>query len=293
MNAIHTKELTKYYGSHLGIENVDLTVTEGDFFGFIGPNGAGKSTTIRTVLGLISPTKGSVEIFGKSVTEHRNQVLSMIGYLPSETQLYDNLRVEELLNFSAKLRNTDCHGEAKALCERLELDPRRKIRELSLGNRKKVGIVCALQHRPKLYILDEPTSGLDPLIQKEFYNILQERNKEGATVFLSSHILSEVAKYCKHAAVIRKGHLLVSDSMDKLAKTGVKRVTLKGVEQAPPLPQIRHVTREGDTLRFLYQGELSQLLKSLAETALLDLTITDPDPEEIFLHYYEKEVAEQ
>lgn len=293
MNAIQTKELTKYYGSHLGIENVDLTVAEGDFFGFIGPNGAGKSTTIRTVLGLISPTKGSAEIFGKSITENRSEVLSMIGYLPSETQLYDNLRVEELLRFSAKLRKTDCRAEAKLLCERLELDPRRKIRELSLGNRKKVGIVCALQHKPKLYILDEPTSGLDPLIQKEFYNILQERNKEGATVFLSSHILSEVAKYCKHAAVIRKGHLLVCDSMDRLAKTGVKRVSLKGMEKAPSLPQIRNVTWEGETLRFLYQGELHQLLKSLAETALLDLTITDPDPEEIFLHYYEKEVAEQ
>ena len=290
MNAIYTENLSKYYGSHLGIENVSFSVDEGDFFGFIGPNGAGKSTTIRTLLGLISPTGGEAKIFGKSVTEDKLEILSMIGYLPSETRLYDNMRVEELLQLSAKLRKADCDREREELCKRLELDPKRKIRELSLGNRKKVGIVCALQHKPKLYILDEPTSGLDPLIQKEFFTILQERNAEGATVFLSSHVLSEVAKYCKHAAVIRKGRILVCDSMDKLAKTGVKRVSLSGVTEVPTLPQIRNMTQEGDILRFLYQGEIRQLLTSLASMDLRDVTITDPDPEEIFLHYYEKEV---
>lgn len=289
MNAVMTDNLTKYYGKARGIVDVSLTVEEGDFFGFIGPNGAGKSTTIRTLLGLIAPTGGSAEIFGKDICRRRTEILADIGYLPSETMFYSGMRVKDVLRLSARLRKTDCSGEAEKLCERLELDTSRKIDELSLGNRKKVGIVCALQHRPKLYILDEPTSGLDPLMQREFYCLLQERNEEGATVFLSSHVLSEVQRYCKHAAVIREGRLLACDSVEKLGHTGAKRVTLRGVTAVPELEHIRDVKLSADGVSFLYGGKADRLIKALSALPVTDITVAEPDLEEIFMHYYAKE----
>ena len=177
------------------------------------------------------------------------------------------------------------------LCQRLELDPSKKVGELSLGNRKKISIVCALQHKPELYILDEPTSGLDPLMQKAFYDILTERNREGATVFLSSHVLSEVAKYCRHAGVIREGRLLVSDRVEKLSHTGVKRVCLRGVAEIPALPGMEDIRREQDTVSFLYSGQATELIRNLAKESFGDVSITDPELDEVFLHYYQKEDA--
>ena len=289
MNAIMTDALTKYYGKARGIVGVNLSVEEGDFFGFIGPNGAGKCTTIRTLLGLIAPTGGSAEIFGKDIIKQRTGILADIGYLPSETMFYGGMRVKDVLRLSARLRKADCSEEAGKLCERLELDTSRKIDELSLGNRKKVGIVCALQHRPKLYILDEPTSGLDPLMQREFYSLLQERNEEGATVFLSSHVLSEVQRYCKHAAVIREGRLLACDSVEKLGHTGAKRITLRGVTNVPELEHIRDVKTSADAVSFLYGGKADLLLRELSKLPITDITIAEPDLEEVFMHYYAKE----
>lgn len=289
MNVIQTEKLTKFYGKARGIIDVDLSVEEGDFFGFIGPNGAGKSTTIRTLLGLIYPTGGTAEIFGKNIAEHRTQILSDIGYLPSETMFYHGMKVKEILDLSARLRKKDCTEEARILCERLALDTSRKVDELSFGNRKKVGIVCALQHKPRLYILDEPTGGLDPLMQREFYKILQERNEEGATVFLSSHVLSEVGRYCKHAAVIREGRLLVSDSVQNLSHTGIKRVTLRGINSFPKMENAKDVKFENDTVNFLYGGKADKLLNELSALTFEDFTITDPDLEEVFMHYYTKE----
>lgn len=282
MFAIETKNLTKYYGKSRGIIDVNLSVEQGDFFGFIGPNGAGKSTTIRTLLGLISPTSGTANIFGEND-------LSNVGYLPSETVFYRGMKVKEILKLSADLRKQNCQKEAGILCERLELDPSRKIEELSFGNRKKVGIVCALQHQPQLYILDEPTSGLDPLMQREFYSILEERNKKGATVFLSSHVLSEIARHCKHAAVIREGRILVSDSIDKLGHTGVKRVMLRGIGQLPEMLHAKDIKVENDIVQFLYDGKPEQLLKELSSLSFEDINISDPDLEEVFMHYYVKE----
>lgn len=286
MDAIKTTSLTKYYGSSRGIEDMDLTVKQGDFFGFIGPNGAGKSTTIRTLLGLISPTSGTARILGMDSIRQRDAILSQIGYMPSEAAFYRNMRVKDVIKFSANLRHKDCSEEARSLCKRLELDTNKKIRELSLGNRKKVSIVCALQHKPDLCILDEPTSGLDPLMQREFYAILEERNTEGATIFLSSHILSEIQRYCKHAAVIRKGRLLVSDTTEHLGHTDTKRIRLRGVAAPPDLPQIKDVQVDGDSLSFLYGGKLNTLLHTLAGLPLTDIAITEPDLEEIFMHYY-------
>ena len=289
MKAIETSGLTKSYGRARGIVDVDLSVEEGDFFGFIGPNGAGKSTTIRTLLGLIAPSGGSARVLGCDIVTGRREILAQVGYLPSETAFYRGMRVRDVLRLSAKLRHMDCSAEAGRLCERLELDPSRRVEELSLGNRKKVGIVCALQHSPRLYILDEPTSGLDPLMQREFFALLEDRCRGGATVFLSSHVLSEVQRHCRHAAVIREGRLLVMDSVEKLGHTDARRVTLRGVHELPPLPELRDARAGQDGVTFLYGGDMPTLLGTLAGMPVTDVTITEPDLEEVFLHYYAKE----
>ena len=200
IKAITADNLVKYYGKARGIDGLNLEVETGDFFGFIGPNGAGKSTTIRTLLGLISPTSGKAQVLGMDIGKNNRAILQRVGYLPSDTAFYNSMKVREILKLSADLRKKDCSKAADELCERLQLDRDRKVEDLSFGNRKKVGIVCALQHDPELLVLDEPTGGLDPLMQHEFFSILQERNQEGVTVFLSSHVLS---KTCRSAGTGR------------------------------------------------------------------------------------------
>lgn len=286
MQAIQTENLTKNYGKHRGITNLNLTVSQGDFFGFIGPNGAGKSTTIRTLLGLLHPTSGQAKVLGFSVTKDREAVLRWTGYLPSEAVFYPGMRVREVLKLSADLRKRNCTKEAKALCERLRLDESRKVEELSFGNRKKLGIVCALQHDPELLILDEPTSGLDPLMQREFFAILKERNAQGTTVFLSTHILSEVQRSCNRAAILREGRIIACDSVENLSRTNARRVTLRGRFDENGLTGIRDLSRREDSVSFLYSGEMKELLTRLAQGAVEDLTISEPDLEEVFLHYY-------
>ena len=289
MNAIETKQLRKFYGSARGIENLDLTVEQGEFFGFIGPNGAGKSTTIRTLLGLISPTSGSASVLGLDIREKKPQILSRVGYLPSEITFYPGMKVSQVLKLSAKLHKKDCDKEAQALCQRLQLDLNRRVEDLSLGNRKKVGIVCALQHEPELLILDEATSGLDPLMQREFFEILKERNQKGVTVFLSSHVLSEIQHNCSRAAIIRSGKIVASGLVSELADSGARRVQLRGSMDLTGLTGIRDLSKTGDGLSFLYSGSLPQLLQRLSQGQIQDLTIAEPDLEEIFLHYYESE----
>lgn len=289
MEAIKTVSLKKYYGRSRGIDGIDLTVNEGDFFGFIGPNGAGKSTTVRTLLGLISPTSGNAEIFGKDITKYKTEILSEVGYMPSEAAFYPDMRVREVIRLSAALRKKDSAETAKRLCERLYLDTDKKIKELSLGNRKKVSVVCALQHSPRLCILDEPTSGLDPLMQREFYAILKELNENGTTVFLSSHILSEVQHHCKRAAVIKDGKILVCDSIKNIGHTDAKRVTIRGISAPPAIDGIMDTKENGDTVSFLYSGTPSVLLSALSRLPITDINIAEPDLEEIFMHYYAKE----
>ncbi len=289
MEIIKTTKLTKYYGKARGIIDLDLTVTQGEFFGFIGPNGAGKSTTIRTLLGLIAPTRGRAMIFGKDVTKEKESILQDIGYLPSEALFYSGMKVKDVLKLSADLRKKDCTAESKLLCERLQLDTARKIDDLSFGNRKKVAIVCALQHRPKLLVLDEPTGGLDPLMQKEFFDILRERNKEGATLLLSSHVLSEIQHNCTRAAIIRDGRIIACNSVDVLSQTSAKRVTVQGVVDLGQLRGMRDRKEMKGSVSFLYSGDMGSLLRTLSSGQIDDLTVTEPDLEEVFLHYYGKD----
>lgn len=286
MEAIKTEKLTKYYGKSRGIIDLNLTVDEGEFFGFIGPNGAGKSTTIRTLLGLIKKSSGSGRILGMDIEKEKEKILSCVGYLPSEAMFYRGMRVRDILKLSADLRKTDCRAEAVRLCERLELDTSKKVEELSFGNRKKVGIVCALQHEPQLLILDEPTSGLDPLMQREFFAILRERNKKGTTVFLSSHVLSEIQRNCTRAAIIREGSLIACDSVEALAQTNAKRVTVHGEVELSGLTGIRNLKKGEDSVSFLYSGDINALLAVLSKSNVKDLAIAEPDLEEIFMHYY-------
>lgn len=289
MDAIKTDRLTKYYGKTLAVSELDLDVKCGEFFGFIGPNGAGKSTTIRTLLGLLNPSSGSASVLGLDIQKERTQILKRVGFLPSETSFYDGMRVKDILTFCAKMRKTDCSKQAKELCDRLELDVTKKANELSLGNRKKVGIVAALQHDPELYILDEPTSGLDPLIQHEFYSILKERNKNGATVFLSSHILSDIDRYCDRAAIIRDGRIIAQGDINTLAGQNTKRVILNGVGSIPTIENATDLHLENGNLSFLYSGNAKALISAINCLEFDDLSISEPELDEVFSHYYKRE----
>lgn len=288
MNAIETRALTKLYGRARGVLDLSLSVGEGEFFGFIGPNGAGKSTTIRCLLGLIRPTSGSCGVLGMDCAGDRRALLAQVGYLPSEVMFYPGMRVRDVIRYSARLRGQDCEREARALCERLQVQTDKRVEELSLGNRKKVGIVCAMQHRPRLYVMDEPTSGLDPLMQREFFALLGERHAQGATVFLSSHVLSEIQRHCTRAAIIREGRLIACDQVEALAQAGARRVTLHGAAQAPELPGVRDEQRGAEGVSFLYHGEMNALIRALARIDVRDMTVAEPDLEEVFLHYYEE-----
>ena len=288
MDAICKEGLTKRYGRARGIEGVSLAVARGDVFGFIGPNGAGKSTTIRALLGLVRPSAGRGQIFGLDIGKDRERILARVGYLPAEATFWPGMRVREVLRLSADLRRRRCGKAAEALCERLRLDPSRRVEELSFGDRKKAAIVCAMQHEPELLILDEPTGGLDPLMQRAFFAILRERNQAGATVFLSSHILSEIQHNCSRAAIIREGRIIASGSVEELSRTGTKRIAVRGTMDCGGLSGVRDLHISPGSMDFLYGGSMKSLLRAAAAGDIRDITITEPDLEEVFLHYYGK-----
>lgn len=290
MSVIEIESLKKYYGKARGIEDVTFRVEEGEFFGFIGPNGAGKSTTIRTLLALIRPTSGRAAIFGKDCIKFAPEIAQNVGYLPSEVFYYDGMRVIDLLKYSAGFYKKDCSKRIKELAEALDLDLKKKIDDLSFGNRKKVGIVQGLLHEPKLIILDEPSTGLDPLMQQRFFELLREENRKGATILFSSHILSEVQKLCSRVAIIKEGRIVNVDSIGSLQENSYRKVTL----ETKAAPESAAFTLEGATnlavkdgsVSFIYRGSVNTLLKKLSALDLADVSIVEPDLEEIFLHYY-------
>ncbi|WP_066047266.1 ABC transporter ATP-binding protein [Robertmurraya korlensis] len=293
MNVIESNQLTKVYGKARGISNVTFSVREGEIFGFIGPNGAGKSTTIRTLLALIYPTSGSATIFGKDCIKHAPEIKKEIGYLPSEVFYYDNMKVIDLLKYSASFYKKDCTKRMKELADALNLDLSKKIDDLSLGNKKKVGIVQGLLHEPKLIILDEPTSGLDPLMQQKFFELLKEENKKGATILFSSHILSEVQKLCDRVAIIKEGEIVKVETMSALTENSYKKFRLETINEVSPdffkLEGVTDITRKEKTLSFIYKGNINTIITKIAEIPLKNLWVEEPTLEEIFMHYYEKE----
>ena len=291
--AIVLNELTKHYGKHRGINNLSFSVNQGEFFGFIGPNGAGKSTTIRTLMGLIRPTGGSASIFDLDCHSKASVIARDVGYLPSENSYYENMKVRELLQYTADLYGMDCKTKMKELADRLNLDLSRKIADLSLGNKKKVGIVSAIMTSPKLIIMDEPTSGLDPLIQQAFYDILKEENSRGATVFFSSHVLSEVQKLCDRVAILKEGQLIGIQSIKELRESGYKKVSLSAKEAIPrdffDLSGIANYAETADktSVSFMYDGNITAIIDKLHLLHLDDVLLEEPSLEEIFMHYYE------
>ena len=293
MNVIEIKNLTKTYGKARGISNISFNVEEGEIFGFIGPNGAGKSTTIRTLLSLIYPTKGSATIFGKDSVKYAPEIKKEIGYLPSEVFYYDNMRVKDLLKYSASFYKKDCTKRIHELAEIMNLDLNKRIDDLSLGNKKKVGIVQGLLHEPKLIILDEPTSGLDPLMQQKFFELLQEENKKGATILFSSHILSEVQKLCNRVAIIKEGQLVTVEKISTLQESNYKKIKIEtktklGLDYFN-LEGINKLEVKDNVISFLFRGNINDILKKITEIEIMNLWIEEPDLEEIFMHYYEVE----
>ncbi|MCH6268749.1 MULTISPECIES: ABC transporter ATP-binding protein [Neobacillus] len=293
MNVIEIKNLTKTYGKARGITDISFNVEEGEIFGFIGPNGAGKSTTIRTLLSLIYPTSGNATIFGKDCIKFAPEIKKEIGYLPSEVFYYDNMKVKDLLKYSASFYKKDCSKRIKELAEIMDLNLNKKIDDLSLGNKKKVGIVQGLLHEPKLIILDEPTSGLDPLMQQKFFELLEEENKKGATILFSSHILSEVQRLCNRVAIIKEGKIVTVEKISTLKENNYKKFK---VETKVPLDQnyfningVNNLATKGNVTSFLFRGDINAVLRKIAEIEITNLWIEEPDLEEIFLHYYEKE----
>jgi ABC-2 type transport system ATP-binding protein len=294
---IRTERLTKSYGSHRGIVDVDLEIQAGEVFGFLGPNGAGKTTTIRVLLDLIRPTSGRAFVFDIETTVDPVSIHRRIGYVPGEFALYDRLTGGQTIEYFGNLRGGVDKAYRKALVERFDLDPSRKFKEYSKGNKQKVGLVIALQHQPELLMLDEPTSGLDPLIQQSFYSLVREAQAEGRTVFLSSHILSEVERTCDRVAIIKDGLLAKVDSVEGLRDLAHHEVELRFVDGVPAeafrdLPGVSEVKVEEHTLRMRVSGPITPVVQAAAQYELLDFVSREPTLEETFLAQYGREAVE-
>ena len=290
MSVIEVNKLTKYYGKARGIVDVSFHVDEGEIFGFIGPNGAGKSTTIRLLLSLIYPTSGSATLFGKDCIKFGPELRHDIGYLPSEVFYYDRMKVIDLLKYSASFYSQDCTQRMHDLAELMELEMNRRIEDLSYGNRKKVGIVQGLLHRPTLLFLDEPTAGLDPLMQRQFFQLIREENKRGVTVFFSSHILSEVQRMCNRVGIIKEGKIIEIADIRTLQHNNYKKVRVAADDLDPArfdLPGVTNLEHRNGTVRFFYKGDINTVIQRLGEVTVSDVTLEEPTLEEIFMHYYE------
>jgi ABC-2 type transport system ATP-binding protein len=294
---IQIEKLTKSYGVHRGVADIDLEVSEGEAFGFLGPNGAGKTTTIRTLLDHIRPTSGRALVFGIETTADPVAIHRRVGYLPGEFTLYDKLTGGQTIEYFANLRGGVDAAYQATLVQRLDIDTSRKFKEYSKGNKQKIGLIVALQHRPDLLILDEPTSGLDPLVQQTFYEVIREAKAEGRTIFLSSHILSEVEKTCDRVAIIRDGRLAKVDRVEALRDLAHHQVELRFAGDVPvgefaAIPGVSEVTTEGQTLKMRVSGPITPVVRAAARYELLDFVSREPSLEETFLAQYGHEAGQ-
>jgi ABC-2 type transport system ATP-binding protein len=290
---IEITDLSKFYGKARGIEHIDLRINEGEIFGFIGPNGAGKSTTIRILMNMIFPTSGSASIMGMDVIMETKKIKKLVGYIPSDANAYSSMDVNEFLSYCIRFYEVqDGEKRISELTEMFELDRNRKITDLSLGNRKKVSIVQSLLHRPRLLILDEPTTGLDPLMQSVFFELIRSENKNGMTIFFSSHILGEVQMLCKRVAIIKEGKIIQLEDIDNLRKKQLKKVTVefpdKVSSESFKIPGFEElIYGPGNLVTFMYSGNINELIAFLAGRKIINLMIEEPLLDEIFLHYYQ------
>jgi beta-exotoxin I transport system ATP-binding protein len=296
VDAIELDQLTKRYGARRGIEAISLAVPEGGLFGFIGPNGAGKTTTIRILLGLLEPTAGTARVLGRDVAADGPAARAAVGYVAGETHLYPEMRVADLLAYLGRFHPGDHAARRRELIDLLEIDHAARAADLSLGNKKKVAIAAALQHRPRLVVLDEPTGGLDPVMRARLFDVLRAEVERGATVFFSSHDLAEVQAVCRRVAVLSDGKVVAVDEVARLRGREVRRVRAtfddgdgaadRKLDALAALAGVAGVARDDDGASFLYDGPMPALLAALAEAAPRDVRIEEPSLEEIFLRYY-------
>lgn len=290
MYIIETNNLSKSYGKNRGIIEVNLKIKEGEIFGFVGPNGAGKSTTIRTLLNFIFPTGGSGKIFGMDIVKESKYIKKQIGYVPSEVKFYEEIKVKDIIKYSSSFYDGISKNEVDKLYELLEVDVNKKMSELSLGNRKKVAIVQALIHKPRLLILDEPTNGLDPLIQKRLFELLKKANNEGTTVFFSSHNLVEIENFCDRVAVIKEGKIIDTIILEKLAKKAALKIVLSCKDMDEDLiTKIggEVLSNDNDEFIFFYRDDVNSLVKKLSSYKIDKLLISEQTLEDTFMNYYE------
>ena len=287
-SVLEIKKLTKYYGQIKGVENLTLTLNEGEIFGFIGPNGAGKSTTIRAIMNLINKTSGEVLINNKEFKKNDIELKKIIGYLPSEISLYDNFTVKEMLDYHESFYSPDTHVKRKELVNLLELDEKKYVEDLSLGNLKKLGIVLALMHSPKIIILDEPTSGLDPIMQNKFFDLLKEEKNNGATIFYSTHILSEISKICDRVGIIKDGNLIKIENVENLINNNLLFVTIKSkdIDKIKNELHIKVEIKDENVIKFANNININELLKVISKYQIDNLIIEEATLEDMFLHYY-------
>ncbi|MCR3907014.1 MAG: ABC transporter ATP-binding protein [Tenericutes bacterium] len=285
---IKVEHLKKYYGNSRGVEDVTLNVKEGEIFGFVGPNGSGKTTLIRVLLGLLSSDHGHAEIMKQKVSIGNHDINKDIGYMPSESHFFDELKVQIIIEFFKNMRNVD-ESYLDHLIDTLDVDLEKKFGSLSFGNKKKVGIVIALMHQAKLLILDEPTSGLDPLIQSRFLELLINAKKNGSTIFLSSHVLSEIEKVCDRVALIKEGTILFTKSMDEIRKNEHKRLQVTPNQDDLKLKGLEYIKDVNSSSHYMYKGDVNILIDYLSDKTFDDIILRDVGLEEIFSVYYEKE----
>lgn len=281
-------KLTKYYGKIKGIENLSLELNEGEIFGFIGPNGAGKSTTIKCIMNLINKNSGDIYIDGKINNKDDLELKEIIGYLPSEISLYDDMTVKQILDYNAQFYKKDTSLKRKELVTKFQLDESKKVEQLSLGNLKKLGIVLALVHDPKLIILDEPTSGLDPIMQDVFYNILKEEREKGNTIFYSTHVLSEIKKICDRVGIIKDGNLIKVETLKEMKNNNLVIVTIKSrkIANIKTELKLKILEENEEEIKILYNDDINKLIKLLECYNLEKLLIEELSIEDMFIHYY-------
>lgn len=285
---LEIRKLTKYYGKILGVKDLSLTLYEGEVFGFIGPNGAGKSTTIKSIMNLVNKTEGSILFNGKELENDDIETKELIGYLPSEIHLYDDLTVKAMLDYHESFYKKDCHKRRTELVKKLKLDETKKIEELSLGNLKKLGIVLSFMHEPKLIILDEPTSGLDPIMQQIFYDLLKEEKNKGTTIFYSTHILSEISKVCDRIGIIKEGNLLTIETMKEIQNKNFNFITIKSNDITKIISDLKLNidANEENTIKFKNEIPIDKLIKIVSKYKIDEMLIKEATLEDIFLHYY-------
>lgn len=299
MSTLKTIDLTKRYGNNRGVRDISLDIEQGEIFGFIGPNGAGKSTTIRMIMQLALPTSGTIELFGKKVYGEIPQMRRKIGYLPSEIHLYDDMTGRDILEFAARSYSLELkRTKAADIADRLQFDMNRRVKSYSLGNRKKLGIVLALLHDPELLILDEPTSGLDPLIQHAFFELLKEWNAKGATIFFSTHILSEVEKICGRVAIIREGELIRTGHVSDLIGGSERKYTVQFMGEGNLIDRYELKALDPNAVYadgvhvFTSRLSIHETLARISKYEIRDLTIGKPSLEQLFMKYYEPKDGE-